>query len=157
MPDNFDKKEPFRYLNNPPIDQILGSLDFANQAEITISQKEARGLLQERYPKFNFDGLDSDSVFEVAGRAVILNNLSRKVIDLVRSGNPTEAHVLARKIKLVGDPEISEVETSIKDILETTHGNLDMAASFLHLDKRSGRSWLNFIVRTWGQKPSNFR
>lgn len=152
-----DSKEPFSYLDNPPIDSVLGGSDFSIQQEVTLPQNKVRGLLKQKYPKFNFDGLDSDSTLEVAGRALLLDQLSQKVVDLVRSGQPTEGHILARKIKLVGDPEISEVQTSIKNVLETTHGNLDMASSFLHLDKKTGRSWINFIVRTWGNKPSDFK
>ena len=152
-----DQKESFTPIPRTPIDEILKEFDKQSIPTVQIPLEQIRAYLKDRFPRFNTDGLDNDTALEMAQRVAQIEDLSQKVIKLARTSKIRETHTLARKIKLIADPDISEIETSVSDILQSTSGDVNLAAGFLRLDKRTGKSWINFIVRTWGKKPSDFR
>jgi len=142
------------YLLQRPIHEILSRPEFSSRVDVVLSLKTVREELAEKYPSFKFERLDKDGVVRMVALKKVLDRESKKVVDLVRKGKNKEAHILARELKLIGDPNISIAETGIGSAIKAMSGNLDMAASILGFkDVQNGSNWLNFIVRTWGFTP----
>lgn len=136
---------------------ILTDPDFSRPAEVTLSANEAQRRTQVKNPNFNFDGLDEEGILRMASLSSTLDRLSAKAIELENSGHKKDALVLARKISFLGDPAVSAKNTPVDNVLETTHGDLSMAAAFLGLKRvERAHDWLEFVVRTQGKKPSDF-
>lgn len=147
------------YLKTPSLREVLSDPEFSlPKVQIISPPSKIREEIQRRYPNFQFDGLDDDGLSRMAGFSSKLDELSAKVVNLARSGKVKDAHVLARKVKLISDPVTSAARTPTEDVMETTHGDLDAAAAFLGLmNVRDGGDWLEFIVRTWGKGPLDYK
>mgnify|MGYP001609316415 FL=1 len=147
------------YLKTPSLRDVLSDPKFSlPKVEVILSLNKIKGKIRQKYPNFQFDDLDDNGLSRMAGFSSKLDGLSAKVVDLAKSGRTKEAHILARKIKLLNDPVTSAARTPIEDVMEATHGDFDAAAAFLGLiDVGEGRDWLEFIVRTWGKKPLNYK
>lgn len=147
------------YLKTVSLRDVLLDPEFSlPKVEIISSPNKIREEIQQKYPNFQFDGLDDNGLSRMAGFSSKLDGLSAKVVDLAKSGKTKDALILARKVKLIGDPVISATRTPIENVMETTHGDLGAGAAFLGLMSiRDGRDWLEFIVRTWGKGPLDYR
>jgi len=142
------------FLEIAPIHEILSRPEFRGPFDTLLPSKEAKELIEKKYPDFKFEGLDKIQIADMAARCQVIDNESKKVVELVKSGKRQEALKLAREIKIVGDPNISISVTGIGSIVKTVHGNLEMASAFLGFgDLQLGKGWVDFIVRTWGFIP----
>ena len=144
------------YLIQKPLHEILSRREFSSRVDVVMSYELARDELLKKYPDFKFDGLDKDSVVSMASLKKVLDRQSKKVINLISEGKNKEAHILAREIKLIGDPNISIAETGIGSAIVTAGGDFKMAVSLLGFkfkDIQNGTNWIEFIVRTWGFTP----
>jgi hypothetical protein len=155
MTRDINNGEPVNRIPEIGISETLNSPEFMVRTAIAVTKAGARELIAEKYPDFNFGrGI---KVSDFAAKVRFLAELSQQVVIMNRAEKPFDAYVLARKIKLVGDPITSRSGTTIEDIIKATHGNLRMACAFLNINRRTGPDWLDFIVRTWGMKPNDFK
>ncbi len=137
------------------LDQVLSDQDFSLKGEILISGAQAREKIKNKYPDFCFNGLNEDGILEMTSCLLAVNKVESKAQSLEKTGNLTEAEAMFLKAKLVGDPDVSFNNSSIKRVMESVNDNIPMAASFLRIKKNEyGIRWLNFIVRTWGVDPN---
>jgi hypothetical protein len=87
-----------------------------------------------------------------------IKEFGQEVVSKARSGQPTEAYQLASKIKTVDDAQKSYLTTPIKELLVFTNGDFERVTQLLGIDELDrGQNWLEFMVRTWGMKPEDFR
>lgn len=147
------------YLKTPFLRDVLSDPEFAlPKVQVISPPGRVKDEIQQKFPNFQFGGLDDDGLSRMAGFSMKLDELSAKVVSLAKVGRVKDAHVLARKVKLISDPVTSAARTSTENVMETTHGDVNTAAAFLGLmGVRDGRDWLEFIVRTWGKEPLDYR
>ncbi len=140
------------YLPQTSFASILNEDEFNNLPELTVSVSTARGFIEKRYPKFDFKGLNEEGILRMAAHVVLINKLSNKVVDLVREDRLRDSFVLSRKIKLVGDPIISAIQSPIAQSMDIANNDINMALSLMGLrEVENAKNWVEFIIRTWGE------
>lgn len=121
------------------------------------SDSEAKELVLSKYPNFNLEGSDEVRVNQFTQLVDDLAEFGKQVVDLAKS-DPKEAFRLASDIKAIDDPQKSYLITPIKDLMLLFEGDIEQVSDVLNLgDIPNSERWIEFIVRTWGMNPEDFR
>lgn len=147
--------EKLGYVAEAPLRSILPLIlvDVKN-----IPSAEAKSVIKDKYSNFNFDNLSEHDLETFVAFTNGLKELGKEVVSKARSGRPTEAFQLASKIKTIDDAQKSYLTTPIKELLVFTNGDFKKVSQMLGVDELDhGQNWIEFMVRTWGMKPEDFR
>lgn len=143
------------YLQQKPLAEILASINLDN---IPLPSEEARKTILSKYPIFNLTGLGDEGVSKMVSMVQALSQRGKEVLTLIGSGNNKEALQLVEDIRTVDDPWKSYLTTPVKELMTFFQGDFAETSRALGIvDIPHAQEWLEFMIRTWGMEPEDFR